>query len=72
MHPIDLRPWSLCARAGQHFIDLHPSHRPSVLHFRQRGHTRYHWGMFSYRHAFHAGNHADVLKHTVLITALQH
>ncbi len=28
--------------------------------------------MFSYRHAFHAGNHADVLKHTVLITALQH
>jgi len=23
--------------------------------------------MFSYRHAFHAGNHADVLKHTVLI-----
>ena len=21
--------------------------------------------MFSYRHAFHAGNHADVLKHTV-------
>ena len=25
--------------------------------------------MFSYRHAFHAGNHADVLKHTVL-TAL--
>ena len=24
-------------------------------------------GMFSYRHAFHAGNHADVLKHTTLI-----
>ena len=23
--------------------------------------------MFSYRHAFHAGNHADVLKHTTLI-----
>ncbi len=23
--------------------------------------------MFSYRHAFHAGNHADVLKHTILI-----
>ena len=23
--------------------------------------------MFSYRHAFHAGNHADVLKHTALI-----
>lgn len=28
--------------------------------------------MFSYRHAFHAGNHADVLKHTVLIAVLQH
>ena len=27
--------------------------------------------MFSYRHAFHAGNHADVLKHTVLIAALE-
>ncbi|HTJ97864.1 MAG TPA: 23S rRNA (adenine(2030)-N(6))-methyltransferase RlmJ, partial [Rhodocyclaceae bacterium] len=23
--------------------------------------------MLSYRHAFHAGNHADVLKHTVLL-----
>ncbi len=28
--------------------------------------------MFSYRHAFHAGNHADVLKHTVLIAILRH
>jgi 23S rRNA (adenine2030-N6)-methyltransferase len=28
--------------------------------------------MFSYRHAFHAGNHADVLKHAVLIQVLQH
>ncbi|MHB8951060.1 MAG: 23S rRNA (adenine(2030)-N(6))-methyltransferase RlmJ, partial [Rhodoferax sp.] len=28
--------------------------------------------MFSYRHAFHAGNHADVLKHTVLLAALRH
>ena len=28
--------------------------------------------MFSYRHAFHAGNHADVLKHTVLIACLHH
>ena len=28
--------------------------------------------MFSYRHAFHAGNHADVLKHTVLIAILKH
>ncbi|HEX7633781.1 MAG TPA: 23S rRNA (adenine(2030)-N(6))-methyltransferase RlmJ [Noviherbaspirillum sp.] len=28
--------------------------------------------MLSYRHAFHAGNHADVLKHTVLIQLLRY
>lgn len=28
--------------------------------------------MFSYRHAFHAGNHADVLKHTALVQVLGH
>lgn len=28
--------------------------------------------MFSYRHAFHAGNHADVLKHAVLLAVLQY
>jgi 23S rRNA (adenine2030-N6)-methyltransferase len=28
--------------------------------------------MFSYRHAFHAGNHADVLKHTMLIAIVKH
>lgn len=28
--------------------------------------------MFSYRHGFHAGNHADVLKHVVLIQLLAH
>lgn len=28
--------------------------------------------MLSYRHAFHAGNHADVLKHMVLIQLLQY
>ncbi len=28
--------------------------------------------MFSYRHAFHAGNHADVLKHAVLVHLLQY
>jgi 23S rRNA (adenine2030-N6)-methyltransferase len=28
--------------------------------------------MLSYRHAFHAGNHADVLKHTVLISVLKY
>lgn len=27
--------------------------------------------MFSYRHAFHAGNHADVLKHIVLLECLE-
>ena len=29
-------------------------------------------GMLAYRHAFHAGNHADVLKHLVLMLVLQH
>mgnify|MGYP000856820600 CR=1 FL=1 len=28
--------------------------------------------MFSYRHAFHAGNHADVLKHAVLVHVLDY
>ncbi len=28
--------------------------------------------MLAYRHAFHAGNHADVLKHTVLAAVLHH
>ena len=28
--------------------------------------------MFSYRHAYHAGNHADVLKHTVLVAVMKH
>jgi 23S rRNA (adenine2030-N6)-methyltransferase len=28
--------------------------------------------MLAYRHAFHAGNHADVLKHLVLLQLLQH
>lgn len=28
--------------------------------------------MFSYRHAFHAGNHADVLKHAILIQTLDY
>lgn len=28
--------------------------------------------MLSYRHSFHAGNHADVLKHTVLVALLRH
>ncbi|TAL22142.1 MAG: 23S rRNA (adenine(2030)-N(6))-methyltransferase RlmJ, partial [Aquabacterium sp.] len=28
--------------------------------------------MLAYRHAFHAGNHADVLKHLVLIQVLRY
>ena len=28
--------------------------------------------MFSYRHAFHAGNHANVLKHTTLIALMKY
>lgn len=28
--------------------------------------------MFSYRHAFHAGNHADVLKHALLVQMLEY
>jgi 23S rRNA (adenine2030-N6)-methyltransferase len=32
----------------------------------------YHPRMFSYRHAFHAGSHADVLKHMMLIAILRH
>lgn len=28
--------------------------------------------MFSYRHGFHAGNHADVLKHTLLVFMLEY
>lgn len=28
--------------------------------------------MLSYRHAFHAGNHADVLKHVILVQLLRH
>ena len=32
----------------------------------------YHGRMYSYRHGFHAGNHADVLKHATLIAILRH
>ncbi|MCC7311503.1 MAG: 23S rRNA (adenine(2030)-N(6))-methyltransferase RlmJ, partial [Sulfuritalea sp.] len=28
--------------------------------------------MLSYRHAFHAGNHADILKHFILTLCLEH
>jgi 23S rRNA (adenine2030-N6)-methyltransferase len=42
---------------------FHPSFHPSRVTIAR---------MFSYRHAFHAGNHADVLKHTVLLAVLRH
>jgi len=32
----------------------------------------HHRRMLAYRHAFHAGNHADVLKHLVLVQVLRH
>ena len=34
------------------------------------GTVAYHRGMLSYRHGFHAGNHADVLKHFILVQLL--
>lgn len=34
--------------------------------------TVYDAGMYSYRHGFHAGNHADVLKHLCLIGTARH
>ena len=30
------------------------------------------YAMLSYRHAFHAGNHADVLKHAIVVQLLEH
>jgi 23S rRNA (adenine2030-N6)-methyltransferase len=32
----------------------------------------HHRGMLAYRHAFHAGNHADVLKHLIWVALLRH
>jgi 23S rRNA (adenine2030-N6)-methyltransferase len=36
------------------------------------GHLPYSAAMLAYRHAFHAGNHGDVLKHIVLMLLLQY
>ena len=44
----------------------------SPLLYEKCGLPGYYRAMFSYRHAFHAGNHADVLKHTVLIATLKY
>jgi 23S rRNA (adenine2030-N6)-methyltransferase len=46
--------------------------RCEALHYTNYAASRLKFAMFSYRHAFHAGNHADVLKHTVLIAILRH
>src|SRR5436305_4882476 len=46
---------------------------PAIIrNIKDLGPDRYHPGMYSYRHAFHAGNHADVLKHTMLVAILRH
>ena len=45
-------------RLDQHYT-FHPVHYP----------TNY---MLSYRHAFHAGNHGDVLKHAVLALIIEY
>ena len=45
---------------------------PATPYAQRGGGAGYHSAMFSYRHAFHAGNHADVLKHTALIATLQY
>lgn len=45
---------------------------PIHARFGKRLSAGYHGGMFSYRHAYHAGNHADVLKHTVLVAVMKH
>jgi 23S rRNA (adenine2030-N6)-methyltransferase len=50
-----------------------PRERCEARDYRQQtGLAGYHRAMFSYRHAFHAGNHADVLKHLVLVATLKH
>jgi 23S rRNA (adenine2030-N6)-methyltransferase len=46
--------------------------RSPPLYEKSRRVAGYHGPMFSYRHAFHAGNHADVLKHLTLIAVLRH
>jgi 23S rRNA (adenine2030-N6)-methyltransferase len=50
-----------------------PQANPSSLRCATLPPASYHPApMFSYRHGFHAGNHADVLKHMVLIAVLKH
>lgn len=44
--------------------------RPAMTIMRDQNSARARFPMLSYRHAFHAGNHADILKHAVLVHAL--
>ncbi len=46
--------------------------KPAIIRFLSATRkTAYHRPMFSYRHAFHAGNHADVLKHAIWTAILR-
>lgn len=55
---IDLAPWvRLRPRKTRHYI---------CFDFLESA------SMFSYRHVYHAGNHADVLKHSTLLSILRH
>jgi len=60
------------AGAQVHLLIFSNKHAKPTRSAQGPGRHGYHRPMFSYRHAFHAGNHADVLKHTVLIAVLQH
>jgi 23S rRNA (adenine2030-N6)-methyltransferase len=62
---------------SQHTFDLRPESAHRSLgaipdFYRRRSWHGYYARMYSYRHGFHAGNHADVLKHSVLIAILRH
>jgi 23S rRNA (adenine2030-N6)-methyltransferase len=52
----------------------HRSAKPCKIHRHSPFATPNHYnrGMLSYRHSYHAGNHADVLKHLVLVQLLRY
>jgi 23S rRNA (adenine2030-N6)-methyltransferase len=58
----------LAARA--HAALGHQLRNPYTLHILHTGILPF--AMLSYRHAFHAGNHADVLKHCILVQLLRY
>jgi hypothetical protein len=63
------------ARAAQRTMRRSPASGEEALHIpRTRRYSRRlapRTPMLAYRHAFHAGNHADVLKHLVLTLVLR-